>query len=113
MYSCEWYTVQMIGRAGFRNSMLNLDVLPLYSQTCVKHKKWPLKAGGCLAEVNIRTKLKFGNILYDCLIKVAAKSGLTVQYKLILETGRILAFDHNRRNLFSSNMSFLMVKSHD
>jgi len=32
------------------------------------HKQWPLRAGGCLAEVNISTKLKFGNILVGCLI---------------------------------------------
>jgi len=45
--------------------------------------QWLLKAGGCLAEVNITTKLKFGNILFGCLrqvgclIEVTTYSGLT------------------------------------
>ena len=53
-----------------------------------KHKKWLLKAGGCLMEVNISTKFKFGNILFGCLrqvgclIEVNANSGLTVHVLL-------------------------------
>ena len=59
-----------------------------YSQTCVKQphkgstKKWLLK---WLQEVNISTKLKFGNILFGCLrqvgclIEVTANTGLTVK----------------------------------
>jgi len=55
-----------------------------YAATQEKQKKWLLKAGGCLAEENISTKLKFGKILYGCfrqvgcLIKVTANSGLTI-----------------------------------
>jgi len=47
-------------------------------------QKWHLKGGGCLMEVNIRTKLKLGNIVYGCLrqvgclIEVTANTGLTV-----------------------------------
>jgi len=58
----------------------------LYSHTR-KHKKWLLKAGGCLTEVKISTKLTFGNILFGCLrqvgclIEVTANTGLTV-YRL-------------------------------
>jgi len=46
--------------------------------------------GGCLAEVNISTKLKFGNILYGCsrqvgcLIRVTANSGLSVIIQLLI-----------------------------
>jgi len=32
-----------------------------------QHKKWVLKAGGCLKKVNISTHLTFGNILFGCL----------------------------------------------
>ena len=59
-----------------------------YSQTCVKQPhKGSTKSGclsGCLKEVNISTKLKFGNILFGCLrqvgglIEVTANIGLTV-----------------------------------
>ena len=50
-------------------------VKPLFSS----HPRGCTKSG--LAEVNIGTKskkLKFGNILFGCLIKVTVKSGLTV-----------------------------------
>jgi len=64
---------------------MTLSILkPVLSSHQEKHIKWPLKAGGCLMEVNIKTKLKFGNILYGCLrqvrflIKVTANTGLTV-----------------------------------
>jgi len=59
-------------------------VKPVLSNTKGKHKKWLLKAGGCLTEVNIRTNLTFGNILFGCLrkvgclIEVTANTGLTV-----------------------------------
>ena len=49
-----------------------------------KHKKWLLKVGACLPEVNISITFKFGNILFGCLrqvvclIEVTAYSGLTV-----------------------------------
>jgi len=33
-------------------------------------QKWLLKAGGCLLEVKIRTKLKFENILFGGLVQV-------------------------------------------
>jgi len=55
-----------------------------WAATQGKHRKWLLRAGGCLAEVSISTKSKFGNVLYwclrqvGCLIKVTANSGLTV-----------------------------------
>jgi len=58
----------------------------LYSQICVKQppkgstKIGCFKAGGCIMEVNISTKLKFGNILFGCFIEVTANSGLTVLY---------------------------------
>jgi len=59
-------------------------VKPVLSSHPRKARKWLLKAGGCLMEVNISTKLKFGNILFvclrqvGCLIQVIATSGLTV-----------------------------------
>jgi len=55
-----------------------------YAATQGKHKMWLLKAGGCLIEVNISTKLTFGNIVIGCLrqvgclIEVTANTGLTV-----------------------------------
>jgi len=59
-------------------------VKPVLSSHPREAQKWPLKAGGCLIEVNIRTKLKFGNIVYGCLRQVGclkevtANTGLTV-----------------------------------
>jgi len=50
-----------------------------------KHTMLLLSSGGCLVEVNISTKLKFGNILYGCvrqvgcLIEVTANSGFNVE----------------------------------
>ena len=41
-----------------------------YAATQEKHKRWLLRAGDCLAEVNTSTKLTFGNILYGCLRQV-------------------------------------------
>jgi len=52
------------------------------------HTREAQKSGclsGCLKEVNISTKLKFGNILFGCLrqvgglIEVTANTGLTVK----------------------------------
>jgi len=57
-----------------------MSVKPVLSSHPGKLKKWLLRAGGYLAEVNIGTKLKFGNILVDCFIKVTANSGLVCLY---------------------------------
>ena len=70
----------------FRTPKLHFysTVKPVLSSHQGKHKKWLLKASGCLAEANNSTRLKFRNILYGCLIqvgcliKVTANSGLTV-----------------------------------
>jgi len=43
-------------------------VKPVFSSHPREAQKWPLKAGAFLMEVNIRTKLKFGNILYGRLV---------------------------------------------
>ena len=62
--------------SGYNCSMIKTTVKPEATQG--KHKKW------LLSKVNIRTKLKFGNILFGCLrqvgclIEVTANSGLTV-----------------------------------
>ena len=59
------------------------SIKPVLSSHPREAQKWPLKGGGCLMEVNIRTKLKFGNIVYGCLrqvgclIEVTANTGLT------------------------------------
>jgi len=64
--------------------MLPRTVKPVLSSHPREVQKWPLKAGAFLMEVNIRTKLKFGNILYGslrqvgCLIEVTANTDLTV-----------------------------------
>jgi len=64
--------------------MLPRTVKPVLSSHLREAQKWSLKAGAFLMEVNIRTKLKFGNILYGCLrqvgclIEVTANTGLTV-----------------------------------
>jgi len=42
-------------------------VKPVLSSHTRKHKKWVLKADGCLTKVNISTHLTFGNILFGCL----------------------------------------------
>jgi len=49
-------------------------VNPLLSSHPKKAQKVAVWAGGCLAEVNINTKLKFGNIQVGCLIKMTANS---------------------------------------
>jgi len=43
-------------------------VKPVLSSHTSEAKKWLLRAGGCLMEVNIITQLKFVNILFGCLI---------------------------------------------
>jgi len=71
-----------------------------------KPKKWLLKAGGCLTEVNISTNLTFGNILctylrqFGCLIEVTANTGLTVHHYIMYYTRTLhlthLEYKHGR-----------------
>ena len=57
-------------------------VKPVFSSHTREAQKWLLKAGGCLTEVNISTKLMIGNSLFGflrqvgCLIEVTANTGL-------------------------------------
>jgi len=80
----------------YYNLETNMDV---YCQIVIQHhahKKELLKACACLTEVNISTKLTFGNILFcclrqvGCLIKVTANTGLTVYLNVhVLQTNVI------------------------
>ena len=79
------YTVKPVLSAAVRGGQRHLQV---YGQTCVKQPLFVLPLGGFLMEVNISTKLKFGNMLFGCLrqvgclIEVTANPGLTVLKKL-------------------------------
>jgi len=79
-----WYSNILKKSSSIRNLIFRLK--EIQSNLCLaatqgKHKKWLLKAGGCLIEVTIST---FGNILIGCLrqdgclTEVIANTGLTV-----------------------------------
>jgi len=52
---------------------------------------WLLRAGGCLAEVNISTKLKLRNIQYGCLRQVGCLIKVTTQVKVLYFSWGIMA----------------------
>jgi len=76
--------LDLYGQCELVSHLLLQEIIPVISSHQREAQKWPLTAGGCLMEVNIRTKLKFDNILYGCLrqvgclIEVTANTGLTV-----------------------------------
>jgi len=61
-----------------------------------EEKKWLLKAGGCLADVNISTKFKFMNIQFGCIKPcwLLNRGGHLLRFDCIWPTQRMLYLLH-------------------